>query len=354
MTKRTNELKATCANTITVSGSTAPEWVQLLPFGEVKPQDSRKGWTVKDIASIISASASPLAIDYDHGTDREHAAESNSRAAGWMTELKDGGPAGEPGLWAKVDWTPSGGKAIAEREYRYISPVFMHDKQTHEVTRVLRAALTNNPALELKALASQEQETDLNLKALAAKLGLPETATEAEVLAAIETLTQTKTALASKTKLLSSVATAAGLAADKDIGDTEVTAICAKLKTPSKGGETEIATLQKQVDDLNIELASFKKGNAEEKAKAAVDAAIADGKLPPAQKEWAISYCSRDPEGFNTFIGKQAKVLPDGRIAPTDAKDGVLSAEEKQICAQLGLSEDDYKKELASRKREAA
>src|SRR6185312_16948081 len=108
MSKRTNELKATCANTLPViTGGAAPEWIQLLPFGDVKPQDGRKPWSVKDIASIITASGNkPLAIDYDHGTDREHAAESNSRAAGWMTELRDGGPAGEPGLWAKVEWTP--------------------------------------------------------------------------------------------------------------------------------------------------------------------------------------------------------------------------------------------------------
>lgn len=354
MTIRDELLKASCAAAIAVEGNTAPEWVQLFPMGAVKPVDGREPWDATDAQAIVSASKMPASIDYDHGTDRVQQGERNSRAAGWMQELKIGGPNGEPGIWAKVDWTPAGGKAVADREYRYISPVFMHRKKDRAITKVLRASLTNDPALELKALASQQQETTLDLKELAVKLGLPETATLAEVMAKIDALQTAQTALASKTKLLGNVAVAAGLSSDKEVGDTEVTAICAKLKVPATADATKMGEMQQKIDELNIELANVKKGNADDKAKTEVEKAIADGKLPPAQKDWAIGYCSRDPEGFAKFIGAQPKLLPNGSLAPQGAKEGDLSDEQKQVCEQLGLDPEVYKKELASQKKEAA
>ena len=56
----------------------------------------------------------------------------------------------------------SGAAAIRSRDYRYLSPVFDHAKGTNVVMRILRAALTNNPALHLKAVASCQADSQLS------------------------------------------------------------------------------------------------------------------------------------------------------------------------------------------------
>ena len=71
---------------------------------------------------------------------------------------------------------------IRSREYRYLSPVFQHIGDGR-ITRILRAALTNNPNLELTALAAAEG-TDMDLQTeLRQLLTLPEDADEAAILA---------------------------------------------------------------------------------------------------------------------------------------------------------------------------
>ena len=51
-------------------------------------------------------------------------------AAGWITamEMRDGV------IWAKVDWTGRAAVMIAAREYRFISPEFLVDKQKMDTT----------------------------------------------------------------------------------------------------------------------------------------------------------------------------------------------------------------------------
>ncbi|MEQ8956545.1 MAG: Mu-like prophage major head subunit gpT family protein, partial [Coleofasciculus sp. C2-GNP5-27] len=51
---------------------------------------------------------------------------------------------------------------IRKKEYRYISPTFLHERHgQNRVVRILRAALTNNPALHLVALASLNANQEL-------------------------------------------------------------------------------------------------------------------------------------------------------------------------------------------------
>jgi len=84
-----------------------------------------------------------IAIDYKH--DNEDA------AAGWIKELKlsDDGNA----LYAIVDWTPDGQKALSDKEFRYISPEFTFAYQDNETLKqfgptLLGAGLTNRPVIK--------------------------------------------------------------------------------------------------------------------------------------------------------------------------------------------------------------
>ncbi|MBY0431223.1 MAG: phage protease, partial [Rhodospirillales bacterium] len=110
-----------------------------------------------------------IAIDYDHQTD--HAAKNGrpAPAAGWIKGLQ----ARPDGIWGMVDWTGRAAEHLRKREYRYLSPAFSHSPNG-EVTCLLRAALTNNPNLELTALASAGGTImECDLSELRQLLGLP-------------------------------------------------------------------------------------------------------------------------------------------------------------------------------------
>lgn len=340
---------ATCAVLTAVDG--APDWVQLLPAGDVVPNDGRTPWLLPDPAAVVAASAPYLAtasVDYDHGTNKT----GSSRAAGWIAKLSAEGPHGEPGIWAKVDWTGPGRLALANKEYRFISPVFTFDKVTRAVGRIVRAALTNDPALaDLPALASQQSENNPvndDLKKIAAALGLdPATATMDDVIKAIATLNDNATAMAARKKALCSAAGLPETAKDADVD----TAICAKLTTAESAAEAgkpagaEASALQKQVDDLQKAVALLSADNAGARAKEKVDAAIAAGKITPAQKTWAVDYCSRDPKGFDAFVGSAPAILKSGRIAPAGGKDDAsvgLTHEQLAICTAMEIDPKDF------------
>ncbi|MGA7673536.1 MAG: phage protease [Rhizomicrobium sp.] len=346
-------LTSTCTAAIAVEGG-APKWVQLFPAGTFKPVDGRGPWTLGDPAAVIAASKLPAPIDYDHGAERPANVSLNSRAAGWIEELATAGPEGQSGFWARVDWTPEGAKAVAAKEYRFLSPSFIHTK-AGQITKVLRAALTNTPALELKALASIEQENSSvdPLAQIREALGLAATASAEEVISAIKALKSGSAAMCTQ---LASIATAAGVevAKDKTVDETHVAAICSKIKTPVAGDKTTIEKLQGEVDTLQKSIATMQGERASDTATTKVDKAIEDRKLVPAQRDWAISYCSRDPKGFDDMIGKAPTILANGRTAPNSAADGELDDDQKAICSALGLDEKTFKADLAKKSKEKA
>lgn len=136
------------------SASDAPRRVHLLPAGAIKGADGRGPWQVRNAAALIAASMDsgrPLAIDYDHATDLAAPQGRPAPAAGWITGLE----AHPDGIWGMVDWTQDGAKAVGSKAYRYLSPVFIFDKASGVISKLLRAALTNAPNLTLAALNSQ-------------------------------------------------------------------------------------------------------------------------------------------------------------------------------------------------------
>jgi phage I-like protein len=168
---------------------TIPSRIEILPTGKtIKGRDGRE-WKNPNPSQVAKNSDARLAlkpIDENHSTDLQAPKGGSSPAFGWFKNLsveKDGS------VWADVAWNAAGEDALKNKKYRYISPVFFHNEKG-EITAVLRAALTNSPNLELPALNAEEPEkivTEETLmdKDLCAALGLPETATKAEVLAAV-------------------------------------------------------------------------------------------------------------------------------------------------------------------------
>jgi hypothetical protein len=138
-----------------------------------------------------------LDIDYDHKTDPTKGNE----AAGWVKDAKVEGDS----LQLLVEWTASAVDKIKEKAYRYFSPEFQDEWTDALGTKhqdvLFGGGVTNRPFLKdllpvnLSELAFEKQLTEtkkegngMDPKALRKKLGLPEDATDEQVLAKIDSL----------------------------------------------------------------------------------------------------------------------------------------------------------------------
>jgi phage I-like protein len=149
-------LVSSCAVAIP-SSDEPPEWIELIPAGTFSAVDGRGPFENPDPGQVIAASIAKmpqvgLVLDYDHATDLAAPEGRPAPAAGWLKEFKvDNGA-----IFARIEWTRDAAEAVKDKKYRYVSPVFEHSKEG-KVERILRAALTNNPALiNLPALAQSE------------------------------------------------------------------------------------------------------------------------------------------------------------------------------------------------------
>lgn len=299
-----------------------PEWIEIIPAGpRVEGRDGR-WWNFNHIDDVIAGfvrQGAELVIDYEHATEiMPHEA---APAAGWITALENRGGA----LWAKVDWTERASAMIAAREYRFLSPVFLFDPGTMEIAVLISAALTHRPNLDLVALNTRHnpiQETptmkDAIRKAICKTLGLKEEASDEAIQEAVDALD------ADKAKALNA---AHQPSLEKFVPRADHDAVAEKLTA------------------ANARIAELETGDAE----AAVDAAIEAGKIAPANRNFYLASAKNDRAAFDTFV-QGAQVLPQGeKTKPGDpGKDTpALDADQRAICAQLGISEEEFAKDLA-------
>lgn len=327
-------------------GGVAPKWVQLFPYGTVMGRDGRGPYTVRDAAhaaEIIAATTAYQAgadapIDYDHQT--QFAAQNGQRAlaSGWIKTLE----ARADGIYARTEWTASAAQHIAAREYRYISPTFVHDRDG-TVLRIVGAGLTNLPNLDIPAIASQSPSqtqgasmdpADL-LKRLAAALGLPETASADDVLALCTSLATDRKTTDSKTAAKATDPAAATATASQAVDLTKFVPMEVHLAVAS-----QLASVQAQV--------------AAGAAEQAVDAAITAGKVTPAMRPWAVAMASQSLTDFAAYVANApvlvatASQSPASALVPPPALSGKasLSAEQLAVASQLGIAPDTYAKAL--------
>ena len=284
-------------------------WVMLLPVGEIAARDGRR-FAVRDAEAIVAASQpreggpADLPIDYEHQSEHPTRGEGGPKpAAGWIEalEVRDGA------IFAKVQWTARAAKLIADREYRFISPVFTH-RPTGEVLRVTGAGLTHRPALELRALASEEREAPppAGLQRLAAAAGL-------------------------------------GL----DAGEEELVAFCRAARAnageaaaPDPRSYVPRAAVEELMRDRGQRIARMSEWEAEKKA----DAAIMRGQMTPGMRDWAVALCRSDAAAFDAFVEASAApyahlsetAVPGGHL-PKRSEGTVQDDTERAICRQLGI-----------------
>jgi phage I-like protein len=314
-----------------------PEWILLLPLGQVELLDRPEPLQVdpESLATLVRAFRSrgvDLVIDYEHQSLQGRQAP----AAGWIKDLEDRGD----GLWARVEWTSQAQEYLRNREYRYFSPVLQLDPETRQPLALMQVGLTNVPAI--KRLPPLVAKWDAREKKAAP--GPRQVLKEEKTRKGVEV---------EKLKLIM------GLPPEAD--DQAVWArvleafqnLAAVLKLPEEATASQLLeaakALQLDADRLKRvekELQQLKSRVAAETTAQAVEEAMKAGKIAPAQKSWALEYYRQDPAGFQTFVARAPQVVPAGRELHLLRKDGQtpgrLVPEELVLCRSLNLSPDQY------------
>ena len=306
------------------SESGIPNRIQILPAGkEIKGVDGRH-WKNENPAVLCKKMnenykvtvKNGCVIDENHSTDLAAPEGREAPAFGWFRNFtleKDGS------IWADVEWNSRGKKAILNKEYKYISPVFTRDKDGN-ITEILRAALTNNPNLDNPALnSSQETAEEKNMdKELCTALGLSENAETADALKAVEKL---------KNELNSA----------KNKG----------VDLVSYAPRADLIAMQERAEKAEKALAELNSASLKVKATAAVEQAVKDGKIAPASKDVYLDLCSSE-DGFEKFERIMAatpsingtKQVPDGS---PDGEAVEMNAAEKEWASSMGYTEEQWK-----------
>lgn len=318
--------------------------IQLLPYGKFRATDGRptdvEAWYVTDtngadVVALANNQRNPLPIDYEHQIIHSLKNGKEAPSAGWMEYFYFT----PQGIFADVRWTDKAADYIKNGEYRYISAVFAYDTDGY-VRKIFHAALTNTPALdgmeEAMVAASVnllQEDNPMNKKLLAALCTLfvlKADASEADITEKVTALSAAK-------------------------GDSSVDVLDVYAKLAEK--EQSVAALSTQVGNpdpakfvpveqvaaLQADFNALKTSVEADKKAALITAALSQGKLAPALKDWAQSlsvealsaYLEKAPAMAALSGEPQAKGDPEQKVM-------ALSAAESAAAKALGLSEKDY------------
>jgi phage I-like protein len=325
-----------------------PEWIRVLPRGAVELSDHREPFMV-DEASLISMAADFRSRGVDLVIDYEHQSLQGERApaAGWIKELEARGD----GLWARVDWTQQARDYLEKKEYRYFSPVLRLDPETRRPVALMHMGLTNVPAIK-------------HLPPLEARWGGAATPGALRPGPAVKARAAKMDSVKEKAKMVEQLKRLMGLEPE-----VEEETVCGKAMeafrdlaaTLNLPGEVSVAQLKGAVEALKAgamrlvkaeeALQALKGRLASETADRLVEEAMKAGKVSPAQHDWALEYCRRDPEGFQTYADRAPQLVPLGeelQLLREDHHDeqGLLP-EELAVCRSLNVSKEAYLKAKA-------
>ena len=177
--------------------------VQLSPIGEFELRDGgRRSGTVQHcskaaFAALVEnwreAGSPDVLVDVDHAS----AHGGSTEAAAWCNALE----ATDEGLFGVFNLTPRGRELVENRAYRFVSPGWTLSEDGTPLA-LCSVALTNRPNLPVKPVVNsgdaggRDPDDPNNTKGtpemetaeIAAALGLPETATKEEILAAAKAM----------------------------------------------------------------------------------------------------------------------------------------------------------------------
>jgi len=73
--------------------------------------------------------------------------------------------------------------------------------------------------------------------------------------------------------------------------------------------------------------------------------AMSQGKITPAQKDWADEYALKDPAGFKVYVAKAAVVVPLDKIKISEEdKTGAIGEQTLVVAKMMGISKETLEK----------
>ena len=297
----------------------APEWITLIPAGTVVIARDSRVFVPDHGAAIANFEADGMSIplDWDHALDSYGVAPGGSPAAAWIDrlEIRDGA------LCGHIErWTDKGRASVESLEYRYISPVIYSDDQ-HRVVSVPRASLTNNPALIMPALCSQET-TPMNetITELLTDLGLDPTAPTDEAIATVkETFARGK-------------APAQTVSLEAYIARDQYEAVVAEL-ADARG---KLDTYAAQAQAARVETV--------------IKDALTSGRLLPSERPFFEAQAHKDLPEVEKFLASRKPMGQPGPKAVTlQSSQSVLTDAEKAVARKSGLTTEQFAAAKAAR-----
>jgi phage I-like protein len=338
-------------------GESGESEIQLFPDGEFTARDGRPGnmtdakgqplglqhWVMnatvaRRLIGQAEARKTPYVIDYEHQSLHAEKNGQPAPAAGWFKTLvyRPG-----QGLFARVEWTDRARRMVAAREYRFISPLFVFDRQSGEPQALLNASLSNNPAIDGMDDVAQRaaavfdftyyKETTVNWKDTLIKLfGLEADADDAVVEAAL-------------TALNTRAVEGESALHERDAQIAALTEHGTGAPDPAKFVSIAVA------EDLRTQIADLASKQTEREVEEVLAAAMSDERGPlllDAQIPWARELGKTDLVALQAYLktatplaalrGRQTagRKIPDGAAQTFDA-------EQRAVLTTLGLSAED-------------
>lgn len=311
-----------------------PEWVHLLPVGQIPTDDQRGPYVATDLEAIVALSFADndlLVIDENHSTDLSAPKGGQAPARGWIKEMD----IRDTGIWGRVAWNASGKALLADRAYRGLSPVILHDDKK-QILAIRRASLTNTPNLRgmtaLNATQNPNEDPQMNMMAkIAAMLGLAEDADEDQVMAALAEKLGEKAddGAAALQSSLDSIGEALG------VKGADGGAILVAAQSAGKGSNDLVAALQSQVTALTDTVTTLQTTGKQSAAEAFVDGAIAEMRigLNSSNRQLYIDLHSKDPKAAEDMI-KAMPVMSPGTAGALSAQDAAVREEMQSATAE--------------------
>lgn len=352
-----------------------PEWVMIARTGSWLGHPQGPEVIERDhLESALAAfernyrsHGTDLAIDYHHSSvfaARGHVQK--APAAGWIQDMELRNDGTE--LWARVLWTSEARRDIGARRYRYLSPVLRWNRPDPVTGRqvalqVHSVALTNTPFMtSLEALNQADADEDdaaaddrdgasslLERLAevlgstpgqVARRLGVEADADDRRVARAVMALVE-----GDGRAVPADVANALGLDAGADA--SRVKAAILRLRAPSAGlGDVCRALgLPQNADEgavLNA-VRELQQEHHDRRAEELVDAAVGEGRIPPAHREFFLNNAREDYEATRMCLESMPAVVSAGTSRSADGgRARELTEGERVVCRQLGLTAEAF------------
>lgn len=305
-----------------ISNDTLPEWIEIIPAGQIITGRDGRTWKNSNPHRIVlafDANQADIPGDIEHATELKAPNGDPAPAIAWIKELQVRNDA----IWGRVEWTEHGQELVTEKKYRYISPVFKYEKGSMEIAQITSFGLTNNPNLFLTALnqAQTQLEDTMDLKALAKALGLPENASFEEVLSAAN-------------RMKSEHQTALNQAQNPSLDKFVPRADFSQMEQRALNAEQALA--DNHAKALNTEIDQ------------AIDQALKEGKISPSTVDYHKANCQQEGglERFKQYAANAPVIAADSDINQPEKNEHkkALNAEAKQVASLFGNSEEDLAK----------